>query len=160
MKRSNLNFLVDAVAFVLFVFLVATGVIMEFLLPAGSGHSTTLWGMDRHQWGSLHFWMSVVFLAALAIHVYLHWKWIVCVLRGRPREGSGVRVGLGGLGLVALLVIAAAPLLSPVERSANTRGGAEPRWGLSAESEAIQGSMTLGDVIEVTGVTLEYLASE
>ena len=130
MKRSNVNFVVDAIAFAMFVFLVATGVLMEFVLPAGSGHSTTLWGMDRHQWGSLHFWIAVVFLASMAVHVYLHWKWIVCVLRGRPREGSGFRIGLGVLGLTALLAIAVAPLVSPVERSGN-RSDATARWSLS-----------------------------
>jgi hypothetical protein len=159
MKRSNLNFWIDAIAFALFVFLVATGVLMEFLLPAGSGHSTTIWGLDRHQWGSVHFWISVGFLTAMALHVYLHWKWVVSVVRGRPREGSGARAGLGILGLVALLAIAAAPLVTPVERG-NTRNVAEPRWGLSTESELIQGSMTLGDVMEVTGVTLEFLVRE
>jgi hypothetical protein len=160
MRRSDLNFWVDSVAFAAFVFLVATGIIMEFLLPAGSGHATTIWGLDRHGWGGIHFWTSVVFLAALALHVYLHWKWIVSVVRGRPREGSGVRVGLGILGLVALLAIAVAPLVTPVEQGDNARRSAEPRWGLSAESELIQGSMTLEQVAEATGVTLEFLVRE
>lgn len=159
MRRSNLNFWVDAVAFALFVFLVATGVLMEFILPAGSGHYTTIWGLDRHDWGSLHFWISVGFLTALALHVYLHWQWVVSVVRGRPREGSGARVGLGVLGLLALLAIAAAPLVTPVE-GGDGRNDVAPRWGLSAESELIQGSMTLGDVVELTGVTLEFLAHE
>lgn len=160
MRRSDLNFWIDAVAFALFVFLVATGVIMEFLLPAGSGHSTTLWGLDRHEWGGIHFWVSVGFLASLALHVYLHWKWVVSVVRGRPREGSGARVGLGVLGLVALLAVAVAPLVTPVERGESGRSGVEPRWGLSAESEQIQGSMTLGDVVDATGITLELLAQQ
>lgn len=160
MKRSHLNFVVDSVAFGAFIFLVATGVIMEFLLPAGSGHWTTLWGLDRHGWGSIHFWMSVAFLAALAVHVYLHWKWIVAVMKGRPREGSGVRVGLGVFGLLALLAIAVAPLVSPVERTGAARSSVAPRWDLSEESEAILGSMTLGDVVESTGLTIDYLAAE
>jgi len=160
MKRSHLNFLVDALAFAAFVFLVATGVILEFLLPAGSGHWVTLWGLDRHGWGNIHFWVAVFFLAALAIHVYLHWRWILSVVRGRPREGSGVRVGLGVLGMFALIAIAFAPLLSPVEREGGERSAAAPRWGLSAESEAILGSTTIGDVVETTGVTLDYLRSE
>jgi hypothetical protein len=119
MKRSLLNFWVDTVAFVMFVFMVATGVIMEFLLPAGSGHATTIWSIDRHGWGAVHFWMSVVFLAALALHVYLHWRWIVAVLRGRPREGSGVRLGLGVLGLAALLALAT---LGPERRGGGAPG--------------------------------------
>jgi len=160
MKRTNLNFLVDAVAFAVFVFLVVTGVIMEFILPAGGGHSMTIWGLDRHGWGDVHFWLSVGFLASLALHVYLHWRWIVAVMRGRPREGSGMRLGLGVLGLVALLAIAVAPLVTPVERIDNARNLAEPRWGMSTEAEALQGSTTLEDVIETTGVSLEFLVRE
>ena len=160
MKRTRLNFLVDAAAFTAFVFMVVTGVIMKFLLPAGGGHLTTIWGIDRHGWGDVHFWLSVGFLAAMAIHVYLHWKWIVAVLRGRPREGSGVRLGLGALGLTALLAIAAAPLLSPVDRSESALIGVEPRWGLSAEAEALLGSTTLADVVEETGVSLDFLLQE
>ncbi len=160
MKRTDLNFWVDAVAFAVFVFLVVTGVIMKFLLPAGGGHSLTIWGLDRHGWGDVHFWLSVGFLAACAFHLYLHWKWIFAVLRGRPREGSGMRLGLGVLGLTALLAIAAAPLLSPVERIENSRTGIEPRWGLSAEVEALQGSTTLADVIEMTGVSPDFLVQE
>jgi len=160
MRRSDLNFWVDSVAFAAFVFLVATGIIMEFLLPAGSGHYTTIWGLDRHGWGSIHFWISVAFLTALALHVYLHWKWIVSVVRGHPREGSGMRVGLGLFGLVALLAIAIAPLVTPVYQGDSARRSAEPRWDLSAESELIQGAMTLEEVAQATGVTLEFLVRE
>lgn len=160
MKRSKLHFTVDAVAFAMFVFMVVTGVMMKYLLPAGSGSSTTIWGLDRHGWGDVHFWLSVVFLAALAVHVYLHWKWIVAVVRGRSGEGSGLRLGLGLLGLTALLAVAFAPLLAPVERIEGSRADIEPRWGLSAEAEALQGSTTLKDVVETTGVTLAYLIAE
>jgi hypothetical protein len=160
MKRSNLNFIVDAVAFASFVFMVATGVIMEFLLPAGSGHATTIWGLDRHGWGNIHFWMAVVFLATLAVHVYLHWRWIVCVLRGRPREGSGTRVGLGVSALIALLAIAAAPLLSPVERAQGAERERDSRWSVNGPAEDIQGSMSLSDVVATTGVPLDYLVRE
>lgn len=160
MKRSNLNFVVDALAFMMFVFLVSTGLIMEFLLPAGSGHSTTLWGLDRHGWGEFHFWISVVFLASLAVHLYLHWKWILYVLRGRPHEGSGLRLGIGVLGLVALFVVAAAPLLSPVDRSEGSRGENAQRRDSSAETQDVLGSMTLSEVLAGTGITIDELVRQ
>jgi hypothetical protein len=43
------------------------------------------------------------------------------MVRGQQREGSGIRVALGLVGLVAILVLAAAPLFSPVERVAPAR---------------------------------------
>jgi hypothetical protein len=78
---------------------------------------TGIWGLDRHDWGGVHFWMAVALLGALSVHVLLHWKWIVCVVRGQPREGSGVRLALGIVGVVAVLALAAAPLVSRIERA-------------------------------------------
>jgi hypothetical protein len=116
-RRPLLNLLVDAIAFCGFVFMTASGVLLRFVLPPGSGHRATIWGLDRHGWGGVHFWMAVTLLGALSVHVLLHWKWIVCVVRGQPREGSGVRLALGIVGLVAVLALAAAPLVSRIERT-------------------------------------------
>jgi hypothetical protein len=151
-RKSDLNFIVDAVAFGCFLFMVATGVIMEYLLPPGSGQQVSIWGLDRHAWGDIHFWLAVVLLTTLALHVYLHWRWIVCVLRRRPSEGSGVRMSLGITALLALLAIALAPLFSPVERNTAAPDRAGPRWTMSEDVEEITGSMTLGEAAIQTGV--------
>lgn len=121
MRRPAVNFLVDATAFVGFVFLVTTGVLMRYVLPPGSGHRTTVWGLDRHDWGALHFWIAAGFLAVLALHLVLHGRWIASMLRGHARPGAGLRVALGVIGLLAVLALAVAPLVSPVEQEA--RGG-------------------------------------
>jgi uncharacterized membrane protein HdeD (DUF308 family) len=116
MRRPVWNLVVDAVAFAAFVLLTATGVLMRYALPPGSGRHTTVWDLDRHGWGALHFAIAVVFLAALAVHLVLHWRWIANAIRGRPREGSGWRMALGLIGLLALLALAAAPFVAPVEQ--------------------------------------------
>jgi len=113
--KRNLNIIIDVFAYAEFVFMASTGLLMHYTLPAGSGHHTTVWGLDRHEWGALHFWLSVAFLATLALHLILHWDWIVAVLKGRKTESSGLRFGLGLFGLIALLILALTPLLSPVE---------------------------------------------
>jgi hypothetical protein len=56
-KRSTINFIIDAVGFVGFVFLTTTGVLVRYVLPPGSGRRAVLWGMNRHEWGDLHFWI-------------------------------------------------------------------------------------------------------
>lgn len=121
MKRPTLNLAVDAAAFATFVLLTSTGVLLRYVLPPGSGRHTTIWGLDRHDWGQIHFWISMAFLAFLAVHLLVHRRWIVSVVRGRPREGSGLRVALGVVGLVAVLAAAAAPFLAEVEQA--PRGG-------------------------------------
>jgi hypothetical protein len=131
MKRPNVDFIVDSLGFAGFVLLTATGVLMRYLLPPGSGHFTTIWTLDRHEWGSIHFWIAIAFMAVLAFHLFLHWRWIMTLMRGRPREGSGARFTLGTVGLMALLALAIAPFLSPVERD-----GEEPRRPRAHSSEA------------------------
>lgn len=160
LKRSSLNFLVDALGFVGFALLTTSGVLLRYALPPGSGHRLTIWGLTRHEWGDLHFWMSVFFFAALAIHVWLHWGWVVCVVRGRPREGSGIRLGLGVLGVLTILALALAPFLSPV---AGVPGGAsreEPRAERTAATGELRGSMTLREMEQSTGVPVAYLLKE
>ena len=160
MKRPNVNFIVDFLGFAGFVLLTATGVLMRYVLPPGSGHSTTIWTLDRHEWGSIHFWIAIAFLAVLAFHLFLHWRWIVTLMSGRPREGSGARVALGTVGLAALLALAIAPFLSPVERD----GGGPARPGPHSSEveglESIRGSMTLAEVQEATGVPADHIVRE
>lgn len=155
MRRPTLNLLVDGAAFAGFVFLVSTGVLLRYVLPPGSGLRAVVWGLDRHEWGALHLWIAAVFLGVLALHLVLHGKWIVSMLRGRPRQGSGGRVVLGLVGLTAVLAIAAAPLVSPVERSesAGSRAGRHER-------EGIDGQMTLGEVERQTGVASTRILRE
>jgi len=156
MKRVSLNFIVDVVAFAGFVMLTTTGVLMRYVLPPGSGHYSTIWGIDRHEWGGIHFWVSVVFFSILAFHLILHWRWIVSIVTGRPREGSGFRVGLGIVGLATVLALASSPLLAPVERDIGDKGASS----LSAhpyEDLSIRGSMTLREVEGTTGVPADYI---
>lgn len=121
MNRPKLNFLIDVVAFIAFAFLTTTGVLARYMLPPGSGRYATLWGLNRHGWGDLHFWVAVLLLGLLALHLALHWRWILCIVRGQRSEASGPRVALGVVGIMGLLGLAAAPLLAPVERSGTPR---------------------------------------
>jgi hypothetical protein len=132
MKRPNLNLAVDILALILAVLVVVTGLVLEYMLPPGSGRLGTegfgfapgamqrpillLWGLTRHEWGNIHFWTAIGLMGALSLHLVLHWRWIVCMVKGKHREGSGIRVALGILGLVSLLALALAPFLSSTVR--------------------------------------------
>lgn len=120
MSTPKRNLIVDALGLAVFVLLAVTGLILRWSLPPGSGRLSAphgpvrvLWGLDRHQWGEIHFWISVAFLAVLALHLALHWKWIVCTLKRQPTQASGKRWLLGVVGLFGLLSLA--PLLAKVE---------------------------------------------
>lgn len=119
MKRVQQNLVVDVVAFAAFVLLAATGVVMAYTLPPRSGHTTTLWGLSRHEWGDVHVWIAVFLMALLAVHLAFHWKWIGAAVRGRSSEGNQTRwrVASGLVGLTFLIALVAALLLTPPERA-------------------------------------------
>jgi hypothetical protein len=147
--KATLNFIIDVIAFTGFLFLTTTGVLMRYLLPPGSGRFASLWGLNRHEWGTVHFWISVAFLSVLAVHLLLHWRWIVHTLTGRPSENSGLRAGLGIVGLLALIALSLAPVITPVEvsESALTRG----------KDIQIRGAMTLAELEQETGVPAAHI---
>ena len=93
MRRTALNFIVDLIAFADLLLLGATGVVLKWVLPPGSGghgrafhggrggdQIRTLWGLGRHDWGDVHFVLSLLFLFLMLVHLLLHWTWIkTCV---------------------------------------------------------------------------------
>ncbi len=89
MKRIALNFVVDFIAFLNLLALALTGLIMKYILPTGTSglgralHDgrgradiKTLLSMDRHQWGSIHFYLAFLFIILMVLHIILHWSWI------------------------------------------------------------------------------------
>lgn len=107
MKRLFNNLLVDVIAAGLMIGMIATGYILRFPLPPGSNKSLSLWGFTRHQWGTLHFWISLTLVAIVLLHLALHWPWVVVTIRrrlwGTASAGSPIVSGL--LSAVALAVV-------------------------------------------------------
>ena len=81
MNRTLINVLIDALAALAMLGMIATGLILRFALPPGSNRSLALWGLTRHQWGDLHFWLALAALGVVVIHLVLHWTWVVSVVR-------------------------------------------------------------------------------
>ncbi|MBT8263112.1 MAG: DUF4405 domain-containing protein [Bacteroidia bacterium] len=160
MKKSRKNFVVDSLAFICFVFLVSTGVILHYILPPGSGHSRSIWGMGRHDWGDIHFYFSVGFLAILVLHLFLHWRWIVNLIKGRKRKTSGRRAVLGLVGALAILAIALAPILTPVEGTGRGKMQKKESTHIEESEIKVQGSMTLYEVQESTGVPASFILEQ
>lgn len=117
MKKSNLIAFIDIAAFISFIFVVSTGVLMRYLLPPQSGHSMEILGMSRHGWGDIHFYFTFMFLAILSIHLIFHWRFLYSVLHGRNKKVGSSRFILGLVGLLAVLALAIAPFIAPIEDS-------------------------------------------
>lgn len=175
MKRTTLNSWTDALAFIGFVFLTTSGILLRYQLPPGSGRLdavgtghraqektvSVLWGLTRHEWGDVHYYIALALMAVLAFHLVLHWKWIVCVTRGKPVEGSGYRLALGVVGILAVLLLAVAPLLAPqiqVPRPALQNESTEK--GSMGVDDAIRGEMTLAEIEALTEVPTSYILEQ
>jgi hypothetical protein len=92
MRRATVNFIVDAIAFLDLLCLMGTGMVLKRVLPPGSGggggygqgfrggrgpvEAREWLGMGRHDWGDVHFKLSVVFVVLILVHIVLHWNWI------------------------------------------------------------------------------------
>lgn len=157
------NVVVDSIAFVSFLFLTTTGLLMKFILPPGSGHHTTIWGYDRHIWGEIHFWVAMIMFGALALHLFLHWNWIQGVFTGKPGQASGQRFMLGIIGVIAVILLAISPLISPKEIGENQGRESEEHESDHADdfnTHEIRGYMTLEEIERTTGVPAAYIIEQ
>lgn len=131
MRKPTINFIIDSSAFLAFIFLISTGTLMYWVLPAGSGN-LSIWGLTRHDWGEVHMWIAVSFLSLIAAHVVLHWSWIVNMIKGKSknRKVTKTRFLFGIVIFTIVLIIALAPFFSPVDDSGKSGG----RSHVAAES--------------------------
>lgn len=132
-NRTVVNIVIDLIATVLFLGMLATGYLLRFPLPPGSNKSHVLWGLSRHEWGDVHFWISVGLMLVLVVHLALHWNWVVTVIGKRcglvkSPQPSLVRSAVWVVGVFAAMCIGFAWLAErdvvEVER---------PRRGLRAQ---------------------------
>lgn len=71
---NKLHLVTNYLIFLSFLSLTSTGLLLEFRLPRQSGGAEIL-GFTRHDWGNIHFYISVVALTLIALHLYLNRSW-------------------------------------------------------------------------------------
>jgi hypothetical protein len=187
MRKNTLNFVVDLLALLAMLVMIATGLLIKYVLPPreGSGPHRSLAGMDRHDWGDIHFWAAVALGVLLVLHVVLHWKWVCITVQGflRRREevsvapvGTRTAYGLAFLGVIAAIVavflwvgsvnveIGSAGPGHGLRRGPAATEGQHERGGGAGGQQAgdarIRGSMTLAQVAQTAGVSVEALRGE
>ncbi|MHC4115417.1 MAG: DUF4405 domain-containing protein [Planctomycetota bacterium] len=92
MKRAKLNLIIDALLLLCLAGIAGIGFLIKYVLVPGYQRweiygrnvSLFLWGLDRHQWGTIHFiiGLGLAFLALLVLHVVLHWQIVVGIYCG------------------------------------------------------------------------------
>ena len=149
MKRATWITLVDILAFVTMLLVIATGFLLRYELPHGSGslgHGegrgggnrpvSLIWGMTRQEWGSWHYWLALGLLAVMAAHLFIHWRWIVVSFKGREPRDTRLQALLGMAAAVGLLLLALAPFFSPHQQKTRSELRSE-REGVAPPSTPI-----------------------
>lgn len=117
MDKSKVNFVVDCLMFLLMMAIAGLGLLMKYVLLPGQerwgkyGRNVELYffGLDRHAWGDIHFYLALGLLALLALHLYLHWPLVVALFR-RLIAAPGVRTAAFWVFLIVSLLLLAFPL--------------------------------------------------
>jgi hypothetical protein len=149
-SRNVVNFVIDSFTLLAMLAMVATGLLMRFVLPPGSrgGRGLGLWGLTRHDWGDVHFWLSVALGGLLVIHLLLHWTWVCTVVntwlhpdRARRPAVSAARRCVLGVGFILVLAAVLVGFLGIASASvARNHMGEEPQqrgWQGGRSSTAV-----------------------
>jgi hypothetical protein len=106
-NQTTVNFWLDLLLLLVVIALAATGGLIHFVLPRGSGHSLLLLGLGRHDFGEIHFYLAIAVVVLFALHVLLHWRWI-CGVVGKffgSAAPSGKSQTMWGLSLLCGIVL-------------------------------------------------------
>jgi hypothetical protein len=107
-RKTRLNWLIDVVVFVGALLASISGIYFLFF-PSGGyrGGRNPYYGItllfDRHMWDDLHTWTGIVMIAAVVIHLVIHWSWVKTMVR---RTISAARAHSSPLSQGAMINIA------------------------------------------------------
>lgn len=79
MKKSDWQYLIDTLLFINILGIVCIGFFLGLIIPKGSSVAESdkyFLGLHRHDWGDIHFYLSIAFTLLLIIHFLFSWKWI------------------------------------------------------------------------------------
>lgn len=168
MKRTALNFWLDLVSFLVMVGLALTGGITHYVLPSGTGNWLGLFGLGRRDYGQIHFYLGLIVVFLLALHIALHWSWLcgfVAKRLGKDQPSRRARrlAGLGAVAAVGLLLVGGLAWASALVEE-RFDPGARPRGAVAAAAAhrdqedcpaaaAITGRMTVGEAAAAVGLT-------
>ena len=93
-RPTRINWFTDAVLLVGAVLATLTSIYFLYLPTGGyQGGRNPLYGVrilwDRSTWHDLHIWGGVLMIAAAAVHLVLHWNWLVSMSKRIVNEMRG-----------------------------------------------------------------------
>lgn len=92
-KTFSLRAFASVLAGISFVLMVITGLVL-FIAPScrvARDSSWIVWGHDKDQWIAIHVWLSIVFVVASFIHIYLNWAILINYFKTKLHKGLAFR---------------------------------------------------------------------
>ena len=115
LRKHTQNVVIDLISFVCMMVLLVTGFVLHYRLPPGS-HNATILGQDRHEWGEFHFWVAIIFVAGIVVHMILHIPWIKSVLAPKDQNKRKNAVLWFSFTIYVLILFSFSLLMSPISR--------------------------------------------
>jgi hypothetical protein len=118
MIKKNLRVAIDILMFFTLCLVIGSGLLIHYRLLPGyrGGHGMILCGMSRHEWGTLHLYLSFFLIFLTLIHLILNYAFI------KNTIANGRILVIALLTLIGMLLIAVF-LLWPIEK----RDASQPR---------------------------------
>ena len=89
MKKSTLNLVIDTIMLIVMMAIIGIGLLVKYILLTGQekwdkfgeNFEFIYLGLDRHEWGEIHYILGIVLFGLLVLHILLHWKMVVCIYK-------------------------------------------------------------------------------
>lgn len=83
MNKAKINYVVDFLAFIAFIVVAVSGLVIYFFLPDGvrQGGYQEFWGLTKHVWSNMHDVWGIAFIILMLIHFILHLNWVICMTK-------------------------------------------------------------------------------
>ena len=108
MKKTDWQYLVDTLLFLCIMGIAFIGILMGLVLPKGPKAPESakyFLGFHRHDWGNIHFYLSIAFIALVIIHLILSWKWIKNKSKQVFKKGWGAALILTAIASILVLFL-------------------------------------------------------
>jgi len=123
-NSSKLNLTIDLFMFIVLMMMAGIGFLIKYILIPGFkrnevyGRDVELyfWGLDRHQWGTVHLIIGFIMFSLLFLHIILHWKQVVSIYR-KMLSGKRLRTFFAIVFAIVSILFLAGPLFLKPEIS-------------------------------------------
>ena len=177
LDKTKINFLIDALMFLCMMAIAGLGFLMKFVLPPGRERvakygnvGVSLFGMDRHEWGTIHLYLAFFLLALLAVHVVLHWKMILTLFAKLLPDARARRIAASSfIGVSAFLIVVpflVKPEISSLSEAELAAGGegclieAGEEVTICTGCDEVAPSAKAGKFVPVSGETIREICEK